>query len=705
MKFLFTITFLLISITAAQVNPVWPLGCKPQITSTFAEFRVGHFHAGVDFRTPDGEGSPIFAIGDGSVIRVRETPWGYGKVVYFRMDDGITAVYAHLSGFAVPIEKRIRAEKIKKENNTIELWFKEGEFEFDAGDTLGFSGSTGAGSAHLHFELREGMDSPFNPMFVGYSTQDELSPTIEEIWAIPRGDNAHIEGFFAPKRFKIESVGGKSALAAGDKIFAHGPISLSIKHSDREGGDNYNSYGAYEIFLIANDDTIYHFHADTFSYSRTKQIGLLYDLPVQEEAGLKRPPLRLEHPVGADVALLEQSSQGDGIINIAGDTVQITIALRDFRGNSTRLDFDIIPHPIPVPPIRFDETKKALISFLSPKDTSAFKLEYESEGGKFRGKIPTEEKPLPIGSEWEYVELRHRKSGSIVYLFRPGKTGGILISTRIYGEEAILIEADFDTPPIALPLLLRGDIEIRPQMIEDTAFVFRVFDPEPGESFKLDLPDTSIEIEPRIWRFESGTEYTFGDGRWRIEIPERGVFSPFIARDTIMPPDSTSPERIVLGPPGVILRLPATILFETTEISADSGKICLVRFWKGDTFFVSNEIDEDGRLFGKISALGTFAVVPDTTPPELKLGVSKGEHISHALTASVSDNLSGFSRNILPNSYIDGVWLPTEYDPDKNRIVVDIENIESGEHLWKVVAADVAGNAVIDSVRFKIADF
>ena len=97
----------LVALEGANASDIyeWPLDAPPALTSTFAEYRSGRFHAGLDVKTWGKEGIACVAVADGYVWRVRTSPWGYGKAVYLKLNDGRTAVYAHLSGFVDRIEK------------------------------------------------------------------------------------------------------------------------------------------------------------------------------------------------------------------------------------------------------------------------------------------------------------------------------------------------------------------------------------------------------------------------------------------------------------------------------------------------------------------------------------------------------------------------------------------------------------------------
>ena len=95
-------------------------------------------HDGVDLAAP--KNTPVYAIADGIVIKVKRKWSGYGKYIVIDHGNGLTSKYAHLNGFAIR-----KGEKITK------------------GQLIGYVGSTGSSTGnHLHFELRLN-NKPFDP--------------------------------------------------------------------------------------------------------------------------------------------------------------------------------------------------------------------------------------------------------------------------------------------------------------------------------------------------------------------------------------------------------------------------------------------------------------------------------------------------------------------------------------------------------------
>jgi murein DD-endopeptidase MepM/ murein hydrolase activator NlpD len=91
--------------------------------------KANKFHFGMDFTAP--RGTPVYASGDGKVIRADNTASGYGNHIRIDHGYGYESLYAHLYKYNVRTGNRIKR-----------------------GDLIGFVGSTGRSEApHLHYEI------------------------------------------------------------------------------------------------------------------------------------------------------------------------------------------------------------------------------------------------------------------------------------------------------------------------------------------------------------------------------------------------------------------------------------------------------------------------------------------------------------------------------------------------------------------------
>lgn len=110
--------------------------------------KVPLLHKGIDFTSPVG--TPVYATGDGTVVRVEYRKTGYGYNIIIDHGYGYKTLYAHLSKILVK-----KGEKITK------------------GHMIGKVGNTGTSTApHLHYEVHLN-DRAVNPI---NHCLDDLSP-------------------------------------------------------------------------------------------------------------------------------------------------------------------------------------------------------------------------------------------------------------------------------------------------------------------------------------------------------------------------------------------------------------------------------------------------------------------------------------------------------------------------------------------------
>lgn len=153
-----------------------PFGHPGFLTSSFGESRGTRYHAGVDFSTEMQEGFPVTAPENGHVEKVALSPFGYGKVVYFRGESGNVWVFAHQSGFAGALDSAVSKEQARLQKNDVRLE-NPAIRAYQKGDTISFTGSSGIGNPHLHLELRPG-SKIVNPCRNGTLCMDTLDPLI-----------------------------------------------------------------------------------------------------------------------------------------------------------------------------------------------------------------------------------------------------------------------------------------------------------------------------------------------------------------------------------------------------------------------------------------------------------------------------------------------------------------------------------------------
>ncbi|MHA7941901.1 M23 family metallopeptidase [Formosa sp. 3Alg 14/1] len=115
------------------------------------------FHYGMDFTAP--RGTPVYATGDGTVLRADSQSTGYGRHIRIDHGYGYVSLYAHLYKYNV------------KKNQKVER-----------GDLIGFVGSTGRSEApHLHYEIfKDGERINPTNFYYGSLTSEEYSILLEK---------------------------------------------------------------------------------------------------------------------------------------------------------------------------------------------------------------------------------------------------------------------------------------------------------------------------------------------------------------------------------------------------------------------------------------------------------------------------------------------------------------------------------------------
>ena len=250
----------------------WPTNASRAITSTFSEFRPGHFHSGIDIKTWNREGYKIFAVNNGYISRIKVSPFGYGKVIYQKLSDGNTAVYAHLKGFSDDLEKVIESQQNKSGAYRVDMHFKSKRFPVKKGDVIGVSGKTGTKYPHLHFEIRDSQNNPMNPLAFGFKVKDKVRPTPVKLAFIPLESGSEIDGGFTEKVFNIRRV-SRYLYEIEDTVQIFGKIGLAISAYDM-ANNIPNKYGISSFRLKI--DGVDHFRSnyEIFSFSDTRQIEI-----------------------------------------------------------------------------------------------------------------------------------------------------------------------------------------------------------------------------------------------------------------------------------------------------------------------------------------------------------------------------------------------------------------------------------------------
>lgn len=315
------------------------------LTSSFGENRGTRYHAGIDYSTQMEEGWPIFAPEDGKVTELRVSPYGYGKVMYFKGKSGKTWVFGHQSSFGILDEQITKKQYASKKNDVV----VKPNASYKKGDTLTFSGSTGIGNPHLHLEVRLDDDRVISPCLLGATCTDTIAPQILDM-ALWQGNEFHTTS--------------KESLEKGCAVFPvknEFGLSMAVKVVDysREPKDNPMSIRRIEVWRY--DEKVYSRLYDTLSYK--KMLNIRDELLWTDEADTAGD----WHFIKAKIAPLST----------------YRIEVEDFAGHVTTRKFSIHPKCKNDKPIQQSKQTSPLYTFLSKPMLDLFRC---ASGYKFRAK-------------------------------------------------------------------------------------------------------------------------------------------------------------------------------------------------------------------------------------------------------------------------------------------------------------------------------
>lgn len=294
-----------------------PLKGDLGLSATFAESRIGHFHAGLDIRTGGAVGLPVLAVADGYVSRVSISPWGGGKILYIRHPNGYTSVYMHLSDYAGAIGRWVKEEQYKAQSYSIVVDVPEGLLPVRKGQTVALSGNTGGSAGpHLHFELREtGTGRTINPLLFGLPYHDSIKPSIRGLRIYPMVGNGLGNGYDVGKE---------------NTVTVDGPFCIGIYATDAaEGSTPKNGTERIEVYL--DDELFFMYNIDNFILENSRVVNALVDYPLFEA---KRQGYILTRSLPGAEGNWIPVRQGDGIFRFTPKSChKIQVRVYDINDN------------------------------------------------------------------------------------------------------------------------------------------------------------------------------------------------------------------------------------------------------------------------------------------------------------------------------------------------------------------------------------
>ncbi len=311
----------------------------PALAGSFGELRPNHFHSGMDYRTNQRQGYPVYAIADGYISRLRVQNSGFGLALYINHPNGFTSVYGHLSRYSPKIARQVKSLQYQKKSYEIDEVPNQLLIPVHKGDVIAYSGNTGSsGGPHLHFEIRNtNTEATINPLLFGLEIPDNIPPVIYSIYVYQLNKKPFNE--FTPKQF-LQATGslGSYRLAGSATLNLSGEIGFGLVTTDRHNGAS-GLNGVYSIELLLDEKPVFTSAMETFEFEDSKAINSHIDYPLylSSKRSVQKSFVDPGNPLSIYSNLVNRGriDFNDGAIH------QLKYIVTDGKGNKSTLAFQV----------------------------------------------------------------------------------------------------------------------------------------------------------------------------------------------------------------------------------------------------------------------------------------------------------------------------------------------------------------------------
>jgi hypothetical protein len=704
----------------------WPLSEPRKLSSSFGEYRDGHYHAGIDLRTFGRIGLPCLAPDSCGVVRLRVSPSGYGKAVYMKLRDGSTAVFAHLDGFSRGLDSLSYQWRLARGVNSCDIWLEPDRIRFAPGETVAFTGASGSPHPHLHFEMRDSAGRPFNPLVSMYEVSDECAPIISAIEAVPLswGSLANGSPLAVTKRFRLE---GNEQYVLDDTLQLEGLFGFGVSAYDKQTLSSYRM-APYSVELVIDGKTVYRMRNGRFDYSQTGDVLLEYENRGGEAPGRYLILFKKDASTMPD-------REGSGIVAF-GETLPNALALssalhegeivvRDVNGNESRARFRFALHRYPV----------VRVSRLGAPGAAWIEIDSsDPDGGA--AVATTLSASIDGGATWRPVALERRQGSLAAALEAPG----ILYRCVVRDDEGAQVERFFAFPAERAgadsvlcdvqPELQAGGLYLRIRTDRSLASVPSVHGGRSWESLGViqtglkeyvafapvgrlvsgvnlfsvrgmdyrGFPLESVSAFT-IFTFKTGARASFDDAGGlavRFTAPSVRGTAALIVREAANPVKRAGELTPLAGP--FALEFAPERFARALQCGFDSGRAAGLFRWGGKAGWrcVGVPAREGGPV--DVGSPGTYAVFADSVPPVIKRpafsrrGSRSGYFKSKLCYVPVNDRGSGIDAEAAA-AFLNGERVVCEYDGYRGRLAIPVpRSYPTGPAKLRIELSDLAGN-------------
>jgi hypothetical protein len=699
---------------------IWPTDASKRITSSFAEYRTTHFHGGIDISTNQVTGYKVFSVSDGYVYRIVITANGYGKMLYVKHTDGLISTYAHLKTFNEAINTITRREQLRRGTYSVNYAPTPGELPVHQGDVIAYTGNTGFGPPHLHFELRDANLNPVNPLRSPvYRMPDNIPPAITRLMVAPLTygstvDNADRPHFFSrfPRSHRVAEIPGH--------VRVHGDVGIGVEAQDKSDG-SWSRAGIYKLELFVDDSCYYRMELDRIPVDETKLIDLHYDFRQITDGHGRFQKLYIDQ--GNDLPIYYNKPQGTGIIHtdrLTEGPHRFTVACIDASENRTELHGTLFANHRPSleitgisdASVTIGGKDLSMVAGLSVYGKRAFQSAWTKHTlptGRFERNgneivLPVNTKPYDVIKVVAETNAGSESPAMFRFVKKMfGPVRAVLLSSEILPE---YVRISATTPGVftSIPVLQihEGESTVNvPMNLTDvnTCSGWYIPSAHSAGSRVMNL-QAEVNGKPTETRSEfavypipadrSGS-WSFDNGRCTVSFDSGAVFTPLLAEVTT----ETSQHGTIYSfePKDVLLNKGIRVTVQPAGDRTEENQALYCRTNGGWLFQTGTRDGQTGSYTTAISrTLGDFTLLEDRSAPaitRLRCGVRSG-----VVNASFRyfDNLSGIDPDNI-KLYLDNTLVIPEIDGEHRMVSYTGDtHLTRGKHVFRITVSDRAAN-------------
>ncbi|MFC1732355.1 M23 family metallopeptidase [candidate division KSB1 bacterium] len=665
---------------AAQQNYIWPTDASSLLTSIFGEYRPDRLHAGIDIKTWNRTGYKALAVDDGYVMRIRVSPFGYGRSVYIRLKTGEIAVYAHLSRFSPEITRLVAEEQRRTQRFSVDIWLTSGRLPVKQGETIAYTGRSGSRLPHLHFELRDTNNLPVNPLAHGFTATDHAPPVPLKLSISPVTVNSHVNFDWAPVIQSLKRVNLNEYLLPSP-VNVWGEIVLGLDAYD-VNGEYDNLYGIYRLQLFLNGREVHSVQFDRFDYEQNKLVNLDRDYRLLRNDTGKFYNLYVKE--GNSLNFYGGHKTGDGVLRFSGQEnadIPFEIRLTDYYDNQSSVNG--VFHAQSYSDRIFGS------SGISQGVSSDIAAQTDTLNRKSPGQFQVREEYYDTFLRLSFRAGTDLQSPPKVEIVHDGKILGSLKARAISRRNFIA----------AVPF----------EQVQDKKVTITI----EGES-ATHLYDSSVPVE-LVYIPPGGKRIELKNGAGFLEFERGDLYRGLWFRQAVDSNKSDSPEYDIAGdivrlsPKEVPLRSSVQVTLNYGDDDPQPEKLAVyAQDNEGTWHYIGHEPDSYGRTTAtSLSSLETVSLIRDVVPPEIfDIQPDEESRITDTtpeIAVWFDDELSGISDEDDIQLFIDGRKIIAEWDPILEKIFyTPAQVLGPGVHTVRFTARDRMENYVEKEWQFTI---